>query len=158
MLVNAPPPPLLYPLPGGVIMDQHHRKRRDELEVKDFPFAASARRFSISRILTNMIYTPKEASSTWGFRVPLWLKKLHHLLGGALQGLVLDYIARQPTVLLIWIFISLIFSHFFLWWRDNIPPHSRDEEMAAAVCAGWLFLVREGPAAMFRFLFLSRRW
>ena len=121
LTVNAPPPPLLYPVPGGVLMDQHRREWVHENELNKLTFKASAR-FSMKRILTTMNYFPKDSSSVWGFRVPLWLKRLHHLVGGAAYGLVTDYIARQPTVVLVWIFISLIFSHFFMWNGDSVPP------------------------------------
>ena len=143
LTVNAPPPPLLFPVPGGVLMDQHRRHRDKELELRQFPYKASAR-FSMNRILTMMNYFPKDSSSLWGFKTPLWLKKAHHIVGGAISSLVTEYIFHQPTTVLVWIFISLIFSHFFMWIDDGLPMYGRDEKVAAAAIVGWLYLVRKG--------------
>ena len=139
LTVNAPPPPLLYPLPGGVIMDQHRRKRRDELETRSFTFRASAR-FSSKRLLS-----PSKEGGGW--KTPLWLDKWHRLVGGAAHGLVSDYIFHQPTIVLVWIFIALIIVHYFFWWDHTVRSDSHDAEMAAAAIVGWLFLVRaeRGP-------------
>ena len=138
---QAPPPPLLHPVPGGVLLDQHRREWAQEMETRQFPYRTSAR-FSISRIFTHMGLFSTDASRKKGWKVPLWLTKMHHLVGTAAYGLVADYIAHQPTVLLVWIFISLIFAHFFMWLADTIPKYSHDEEVAVAAIVGWLYLVR----------------
>jgi len=69
---------------------------------------------------------------------------LHRLLGHAAFGLVNDYIFHQPTIVLVWVFVALIFSHFFFWLNNAIPPSDQkiDVTAAAASIFGWLFLVR----------------
>ena len=147
LMVNAPAPPLMYPLPGGFIMDQHRRKRRDEAESKAFTLRASMR-LSSMRIMA----LGKDTTATWGWRTrPLWVDKWHRLVGSAAHSLVSDYIFHQPTIVLVWIFIALIFVHFFFWLGPTFGapavkiPHNA--EMAAAAIVGWLFLVRaeRGP-------------
>ena len=97
LTVNAPLPPLLFPLPGGVIMDEHRRNRRDQ--------SLSAKvtsQFSLKRVLTNSSLHRGAASSWMKCICPLWLTKLHHLGTAALHGLFSDYIFHQPTIILVW--------------------------------------------------------
>ena len=147
LTVNAPPPPLLYPTPGWSIVDQHRRRQIEEIkaEMAHFPtaFKASAR-FSLS-ILNNMSYLPKSALSTMVVKTTqVWLTKTRRLVSGAAHGLVLDYIFHQPTIVLVWIFIALVFFHFFSWIRGSINEDSQDSDLAAAAIIGWLFLVGGG--------------
>ena len=128
---QAPLPPLLHPVPGGVLMDQHRREWAQQVEMKQFPFKNSAR-FSIIRLVSMMsLFSPGGASSEkGGWKMPLWLKKLHHLAGTAVYGLVTDYIFHQPTVVLVWIYISLIFAHFTTWLEDIIPPSGVSDSLS----------------------------
>ena len=127
-------------LPRSVIMDVHRRKRRDELEAaKKSAFGAASGRFSSKRMSTDSAFK----SSAWSTKtavLPLWLGKLDHLLGTAARELFSEYIYQQPTILLVWIFIALIFIHFFIYLSD-IVQEDHNEEIAAAAIVGWLFLV-----------------
>lgn len=163
LTVNAPPSPLMYPLPGGVIMDDHRRKRagragRGEGSVgggrSSMDFGKSSDRFSKKRSsLHSGVF--KASASLWDWKTPLWLQKLHRLVGSAMHGLVSDYVYHQPTIVLVWIFISLIFVHFFMWLKNEIAVDSHDPEMAAAAVVGWLFLVRGKDGALIASLTLT---
>ena len=147
LTVNAPPPPLLYPLPGGAIMDDHRRKRRDEAELQASPLSATTRRFSLLKRVPTNKSASRDTLVIWGWKFPLWLEKLPRLVGSAAHSLVSDYIFHQPTIVLVWIFIALIIVHYFFWWDHTVRSDSHDAEMAAAAIVGWLFLVRaeRGP-------------
>ena len=154
LTVNAPPPPLMYPLPGGFIMDDHRRKRRDGRVgrgegstpgSRSVDYGKSSARFSMKRSFAHSGVFSKASVSLWDWQTPLWLQKLHHLLGSAVYGLVSDYVYHQPTIVLVWVFIVLIFLHFFMWLNNEIPIGLHDPRLAAAAIMGWLFLVRGAP-------------
>ena len=150
LTINAPPPPLMYPLPGGVIIDNHLRDRRNRLETHGFSLEGNSRRFSMKNMMSNVSFFkssvafPSPGSTLFWKKTPLWLVKGHRLVGHAALGLVNDYIFHQPTIVFVWVFISLIFSHFVLWYNYAIPPDDLTKDYAAAAASifGWLFLVR----------------
>ena len=112
LTVNAPLPPLMYPLPGGVLIDNHAREHRTELATNTFSttgtsFAGASRagassagptrnlpRKNASVLFRANIHRRTSSTSTsliswshfcWWRRTPLWLVMLHRLLGHALS-------------------------------------------------------------------------
>ena len=131
MQAHAPSLPLIYPIPGGVILDQHRRARVVEQRKK------LAFNNTFKHTFHNKNFTVQAVKHS----VPLWLQALPHLLGNALNALLMDYISLQPTVCLVWIFIALVFDHFIMWHNQTIPENSKGEELSAAAIVGWLYLL-----------------
>ena len=154
LTINAPPLPLLYPAPGAFIMDNHLRDRRTEHEeaVGGVSMSGTSRRFSVKKIFSNLSFfrsslaaSASSGGSLFGWKkTPLWLVKGHRLVFHAAFGLFNDYIFHQPTIVFVWVFISLIFSHFFVWFNHAIPKDDMTKDVASAAASifGWLFLVR----------------
>ena len=150
LTVNAPPPPLMYPLPGGFILDSHVR---NELAESAVSFQGASRRYSMKSMTSSFARSALSGSglaSLFGLKkTPLWLVKLPHLVFHAALGLFNDYIFHQPTIVFVWVFISLNFSHFFTWYNKTLSLIDIQLDMtnAAASIFGWLFLVRGSARA-----------
>ena len=144
LTINAPPPPLMYPLPGGVIIDNHLRDRRKAVAVNAYSLEGASRRFSNLKSSGSSSAFSSSGSVFGWKKAPLWLVRGHRLVGHAALGLINDYIFHQPTIVFAWIFISLIFSHFFLWYNNEVTGDNTVHHYAAAAASifGWLFLVR----------------